>query len=204
MDQPNDRPGEEGSHFNPADGSPGAVTAGSVDQIRDIIFGSQMKAYERRFQLLEEHSRQRIEELHAEVGRRLEAIEAFARREFDAHGERLQNEQSSRSDAVQALSSQIGDAVRALSGSIAAQAEKQANETQDLLRRLTDLSQNLSEEVRRKDAESSQRLDQSVRELDDGKVARKALAELLLDMAARLSGEPAAPHGLGPNNPQHD
>jgi hypothetical protein len=204
VDHPNDRPGEEGSHFSPADGSPGAAEAGSVDQIRDIIFGSQMKAYERRFQLLEEHSRQRIEELHAEVGRRLDAIEAFARREFDAHGERLKSEQSSRSDAVQALSNQIADAVRTLSGSIAVQAEKQANEARDLLRQLADLSQRLSEEIRRTHAESSQRLDQSVRELDDGKVARKALAELLLDMAARLSGEPAAARDPGTDHLRND
>lgn len=204
MDHPNDRPGEEGSNFSPDNGSPGAAAAGSIDQIRDIIFGSQMKAYERRFHLLEEHSRQRIEELHAEVGRRLEAIEALTRREFDAHDERLKNEQSSRGDAVQALSHQIGEAVRELSGSIASQAEKQANATQDLLRQLSDLSQRLSEEIQRTHAESSQRLDQSVRQLDDSKVARRALAELLLDMAARLSGEPAAPHDPGTDHLRHD
>jgi hypothetical protein len=197
VDQSNDKSGEGGWH-----GSPPA--AGSIDQIRDIIFGSQMKEYERRFQVLEQHNLQRIEELHAEVGSRLDAIEAFARHEFDAYGERLQTEQSSRAEAIQALSSQIGDAARTLSSSIAAYAEKQTHETQDLRRQLTDLSQSLSEEIRKNHAESSQRLDQAVRELDHGKVARKALAELLSDMAARLSGEPATPKASGRGLPRNE
>jgi hypothetical protein len=108
VDQSNEKSGEGGMNHSSADGSPGAAATGSIDQIRDIIFGSQMREYERRFQQLEERTRQRIEELHAEVGKRLEAIEAFARREIDAQDERLKGEQSARSDAVQALSNEIG------------------------------------------------------------------------------------------------
>ena len=204
MDEPSEKSGEGGLHCNPADGSPGAAATGSIDQIRDIIFGSQMKEYERRFQRLEERSQQRIEELHAEVGKRLEAIEALVRREIDAQGERLKSEQSARSDAVTALSNEIGDAIRALSKSIEAQAEKQAHDAHDLRQQLMDLSKGLSEEIRQKHGESSQRLDQAVRELDDGKVARKALSEILLDMAARLSDELAAKLGRAADNLKHD
>lgn len=204
MDQPNEKSGEGGLPCSPADGSPGDAATGSVDQIRDIIFGSQMKEYERRFQRLEEHNRQRIEELHAEIGKRLDAIAAFARREFEAHGERLKSEESNRSETFQALSSQLGDAVRALSGSIGTQAHKQTNEAEDLRRQLADLSQSLSAEIRRMHGESSQRLDQAVRMLDDAKVTRKALSEMLLDMAARLSGEPPPTHEPGADHPHHD
>jgi hypothetical protein len=189
---------------SPADGSPGAAATGSIDQIRDIIFGSQMKEYERRFQHLEERTRQRIEELHAEVGKRLEAIEAFARREIDAQDERLKSEQTARGDAVKTLSDQIGDALRALSRSIEAQAEKQALESQDLRRQMLDLSNGLSEEIRQKYGEASQRLDQSVRELENGKVARTALSDMLLDMAARLSDEVAAKLGRTADPLKHD
>ena len=69
MDESSEKSGEGGLHCNPADGRPDAAETGSIDQIRDIIFGSQMKAYERRFQRLEERSQQRFDELHAEVGR---------------------------------------------------------------------------------------------------------------------------------------
>jgi hypothetical protein len=204
VDQSNEKSGEGGLHCNPADSSPGAAETGSIDQIRDIIFGSQMKEYERRFQRLEERSQQRIEELHAEVGNRLDTIEAFVRKELDAEGERLKSEQSARSDAVKALSNEIGEAVRSLSKSIEALAEKQANEAHALRQQAMDLSNSLSEEMRQKHGESSQRLDQAVRELDDGKVARKALSEILLEMAVRLSDELAAKLDRAAVNLKHD
>lgn len=204
MDQSNEKSGEGGMNHSSADGSPGAAATGSIDQIRDIIFGGQMKEYERRFQQLEERTRQRIEELHAEVGKRLEAIEAFARREIDAQDQRLKGEQSARSDAVQALSTEIGEALRALSRSIEAQAEKQTHEAQDLRQQMLDLSKGLSEEIRRKHGEASERLDQSVRALENGKVARTALSDILLDMAARLSEEVAAKLGRSADLLKHD
>jgi hypothetical protein len=204
VDQPNEKSGEVGLPCSSTDGNSGVAAADSIDQIRDIIFGSQMKEYERRFRRLEEHNRQCIADLHAEVCQRLDAIEAFARKEFEAHGESLKSEESRRAEAFQVLADQLGDAVRALSGSIAAQAEKQAGEAQDLRQALTDLSQSLSEEIRRKHVESSQRLDQGIRELEEAKVARTALSEMLLDLAARLSGQPASSHDSGAAPRPHD
>ncbi len=204
MDQSNENSGEGGLHCNPADGSPGAAETGSINQIRDIIFGSQMKEYERRFQRLEERSQQRIEELHAEVGKRLDTIEAFVRKELDVQGEQLKSEHSARGDAVKAVSNEIGAAVRALTTSIEAQAEKQAHEAHALRQQVMDLSKSLSEEIRQKHGESSQRLDQAVRELDDGKVARTALSEILLEMAMRLSHELAAKLDRAADNRKHE
>jgi uncharacterized FlaG/YvyC family protein len=195
VDESSEKSGEGELHGNPSDGRPDAAETGSIDQIRDIIFGSQMKEYERRFQRLEERSQQRIAELHAEVGQRLEAIEAFFRKEVDAHSEQLKSEHSARSDAIQKLTHEIGETVRALSASIEAQAQLQAHEAGELRQQMMELSKNLSEEIRQKHGESSQRLDQSVRELDNGKVARTALSEILLEMAARLSDELAAKLG---------
>ena len=204
MAKANEKSDQEGSPRKPADGSPEAVETGSIDQIRDIIFGSQMKEYERRFQRLEERNQHRIEELHAEVGKRLEAIEAFVRKELDAQSDRLKSEQSARGDTVKALSNEIGEAVRALSSSIEAHSEKQAGEVNDLRQQVMDQSKSLSEEIRQKHGESSQRLDQAVRELDDGMVARTALSEILLDMAVRLSDELAAKLGRTSDNLKHD
>jgi uncharacterized FlaG/YvyC family protein len=198
VDESSEKSGEGGLHCNPADGRPDAAETGSIDQIRDIIFGSQMKAYERRFQRLEERSQQRFDELHAEVGKRLEAIEAFFRREIDGQSEQLKSERSARSEAVQTLSNEIDKALRALSASIEAQAQKQAHEAADLRQQLMDFSKSLSEEIRQKHDESARRLDQEVRELDGGKVARTALSEILLDMAVRLSDELAAKLGRAP------
>jgi hypothetical protein len=204
VDESSEKSSEGGLHCNPADGSPDGAETGSIDQIRDIIFGSQMKEYERRFLRLEERSQQRIAELHAEVVKRLDAIEAFTRKEIDAQNEQLKSEHSARSDAVKTLANEIGEAVRALTRSIEAQAEKQAHEAGDLRQQVMDLSTSLSEEIRQKHGESSQRLDQAVRELDNGKVARTALSEILLEMAGRLSDELAAKLGRAPDHLKHD
>jgi hypothetical protein len=204
----NEKSGQGGPHRKPADSNPGpvpqAAETGSIDQIRDIIFGSQMKDYERRFQRLEERNQQRIEELHGEVGKRIDTIEAFVRKEIDAQSERLKSEHSARSDADKTLSKEIGESVRALSKSIEALTEKQAREARDLRQQAMDLSKSLSEEVRQKHGEASKSLDQAVRELDDGKVARTALAEMMLEMAVRLSDELAAKLGRSVDKLKHD
>src|SRR5436190_24030923 len=75
--------------------------SGKVDRIRDILFGSQMRDYDGRFQRLDERLTREAMEARAEVQTRLEALENFFKGEVESMTNRLNTERSERGDALE-------------------------------------------------------------------------------------------------------
>ena len=179
--------GAEGSRLQ--DYAQEASETGSVDKIRDILFGNQMKDYEKRFIRLEERMRKELRELREEMSKRLDSIEAFIKKEDEALRDRLKKEQSMRDDSTKTLSKEIKDAVRLISKNIEQLEEKQSKDSGDWRQQLLELSKNLSNEIQTNHKESSEALDRAVKELEEEKVARGTLSELFMGMAIRISDE---------------
>ena len=59
---------------NNAAGNPAAIPGASVDQIRNIIFGAQMEAYEKRFSSLDERMLKELALQREESNRRFDAV----------------------------------------------------------------------------------------------------------------------------------
>ena len=74
--------------------SPGTdiTDSGSVDKIRDILFGNQMRDFDRRFSHMEERLIKSTQDLRDETHKRLEALELFFKKELDALKARLKSE----------------------------------------------------------------------------------------------------------------
>src|SRR5580692_12969243 len=68
----------------------------NVDKIRDILFGSQMRDYEKRFVRLEDNVTKAIEGLREDMTKRLDTLGAFVRQEVDSVSTRLKSEKSER------------------------------------------------------------------------------------------------------------
>ncbi len=66
-------------------------TAGNVDKIRDILFGSQMKDYETRFSRLEETLTNQTTELRESTKKRMDGLEAYFKKEVEALQSRLKS-----------------------------------------------------------------------------------------------------------------
>src|SRR5262245_8356625 len=62
-------------------GGTAADGGASIDKVRDILFGSHLREFERRFIRLEERLVKETNDLKEDVRSRLEALEAFARSE---------------------------------------------------------------------------------------------------------------------------
>jgi hypothetical protein len=58
-----------------------------------------------------------------------------------------------------------------------------------LRQQLLDLSKDLASEIRKKHKESSKALDRAFKELNENKVARTTLSEMLMELAVRTSNE---------------
>ena len=185
-------------HKSSAESSPGSrpqesarehTGAQSVDKIREIIFGNQMQDYDKRFARLEEGVEKKLLELSDTTRKRLDSIEAFIKKEIDALSDRLKNEQSLRDAATQKISKELKDSTQLLSKDIEQLVEKQSKDTRELRQQILDASKELANDIASKQAEAAQALKRAYNELNEDKVARTTLSELLMELAVRTSNE---------------
>jgi len=161
--------------------------ANEIDTIRDIIFGRQMANYEDRFAQLEERINAQIAAMGEQMTHRLEKTETLIKEQNDRLTERLNDEQSERKAEADRLSRDIVDAQKGLSSDIDALSTRQAQDIRTIGEQLTTLSNDLSDEIHIQHVEISKNVEQAVQELDNDKLASKALSQLLMEMAGRLT-----------------
>src|SRR6202043_4280464 len=80
-----------------------APEGANVDKIRDILFGSQMRDYEKRFVRLEETVTKAIETLREDMTKRLDPLGNYIKEETDSLGQRIKTEKSERAEGLKEL-----------------------------------------------------------------------------------------------------
>jgi hypothetical protein len=163
--------------------------SGKVDRIRDILFGSQMRDYDGRFQRLEEHLAQEAAEIRAVVQKRLETLENFMKGEVESITNRADAERSERSSAIEKLGRDLAEAAKNLESRIKNLDEQTAKETHALRQQQLDQSKALSEEIREKHDQMKASLDREAEQIRGAMTGREALAEMLSEVALRLKNE---------------
>lgn len=155
--------GDDGARAMLAEQTGGA----SLDKVRDILFGVQMRDYERKIGRLEE--------------RLLKETESLA--------ERIKAEHDERSDGAKDLARELKETGRAFDKKTAHLDDQLAKSQRELRQQMLDQYQRLAEEIRQKTEEVLMRLAQESQELRTEKTDRAALASLLTEMAMRLNNE---------------
>ena len=84
----------------------------NVDQIRDILFGGQMRDYERRFQDMGQRLEAEMARLRDSQDKRLAQIDKRVDEQFDKLAKQLRQEISDRNQAVDDLESRVQQAAR--------------------------------------------------------------------------------------------
>jgi hypothetical protein len=191
---------EEITTTAPEDGSKQAsspsVAPGNVDQIRDILFGAQMRDYERRFVRLEEKVSKDVAKLREEMGKRSDDLEAFIQREVESLGDRLASEQKDRVSRDDQLKTEIDALMSALESKAADLDEKLTSSTRDLRKQILDQSKSLSKEIDSRSAALTQSLEKEAGQLQVAKLDRSKLAEILSQISIQLTDELALSLGL--------
>lgn len=165
----------------------------SVDRIRDILFGAQMKDYEKRFLALESRLLQESEELRREVNNRFEALESFFQKELDSLTNRAKTEEHRRNEAEGEIQVEIKASKELLEKKVAKLNDETGESLRDLRQQLLGQSKDLGEEIRRKSDQLSSTLLEEIAQLRAAKTDRTALASMLTEVAMRLNedAEPA-------------
>jgi hypothetical protein len=162
---------------------------GNVDKIRDILFGNQMRDYDRKFSNLEDRLLKEVSRAREESGKRLEALENFIKKELETTSDRQKNEESERKSSIKALSNELDKAAKDLDKKLSNLDDQLTASTRDLRQQILDQYQNLSADISSKYHELAEMQEKIASELREDKVDRTALSALLTDLALRISGD---------------
>jgi hypothetical protein len=169
----------------------------SLDKVRDILFGVQMRDYDRRFARLEERLVKETADLKDEVKKRLDALDAYVKNETESLADRLKVERDEREQASADGSRALAEAARTLEKK-AGQLDEQLNKNQrELRQQILDQSQRLSDDMRVKVEDVLATLAREAESLRSEKTDRATLASLLNEMAMRLTDELRIPGAEG-------
>ncbi|HMG05391.1 MAG TPA: hypothetical protein VK581_08015 [Chthoniobacterales bacterium] len=163
--------------------------SGKVDRIRDILFGSQMRDYDGRFQRLDERLEREAADARADMQKRLEALENFLKGAVESLSNRLNTEQSERGSAVEKLGRDLAETARTLELATKNLGEHAGREIHALRQQLLDQSKALSDEIRDKHDQMKGHLDREAEQIRGAMTGREALGEMLSEVALRLKNE---------------
>ena len=165
-------------------------TPESLDKVRDILFGGQMRAVETRIHSLEERLLREQQALRADFVRQLGELEEFARKELQDLLDRLAAERGKRTEELKSLGAELREAIRGIEKRHA-KLEEAANQGDAALRdQLLLQAKATSTDLGKLSDRLSADLTRSHQELKATKTDSAALATLFTDLAARLGGTP--------------
>jgi hypothetical protein len=161
----------------------------NVDQIREILFGSQMREYGQRFANIEERLLHETGELKADVRRRLESLEAYTKQELSELAERLGTERTERSESAGRISQDLTDSVKSLERRLMQADDRVSRDLRDLRQLTLNHLKGLLDDLAQRIGMSEERQNRRLEELSSTTVDRLALANLLAELALRMRGE---------------
>ena len=160
-----------------------------MDKVRNLLFGSQMRDYDRRFAELAERVRSEGERLREEQDARLARLETFLRTELERLDGRLQQERQERQGAQQEQDDRIESRQRELAARIESLDARLSKEALDLRGELQAQADGQLAELHRSHRELGVALETQGARLHDEKTGRDELAQLFTELGLRLNRE---------------
>lgn len=163
--------------------------ANSLDKVRDILFGNQMREVEKKLARLEERLLKECASLREDSRKRLDSIENYIKQEVESLSQRIVNEQSTRDEGLRVLVEDNKKIITALEKKLT-QLDDNINNTQrDLRDQILNQSKNLQNDILQKYEEILAALQRESQDLRQAKTDRSTLANLLNEMAIRLNSQ---------------
>lgn len=166
----------------------------SLEKVRDILFGGQMRAVDSRLAALEQRFQRDLETLRSDSQKRLAGLETSVTRDLQAQAELIKSERTKRGDDFKQLGSDLRASIRNLEKLIAKLDDATSKADADLRTAILEQSKTLTAELKRLADQTSAEIKRVTQELRSEKLDTTSLIELLSDMALRLTEDLQAPH----------
>jgi DNA repair exonuclease SbcCD ATPase subunit len=161
----------------------------NVDKIRDILFGSQMRDYEKRFARLEDTITKALDTLREDMTKRLDTLSSFVRQEVDSLSTRLKAEKSERAEGLKDISREIKDGAKVIEKKLSSLEEQMSDGQSELRAKLLEHSKSVSAEIDKLRRDTTAALNREVDVLRDEKTDRAGLADLFNEFSLRLKNK---------------
>ncbi|MFB2921474.1 MULTISPECIES: hypothetical protein [Aerosakkonema] len=166
---------------------------GNIDQIRDIIFGPQLREYNNRFDkiesdisLVQQEMRDRIDQVRTVLSTELRAA-------VDGLEKKVKSLNLTSQEEINDLRQQLDRVNKKFSNSIEALDQTVDNQTSSLREELSQARSKLQEDVRSLRAQVFDELERRISVMRDVKVSRDDMAEILFELGMRLKGNEFVP-----------
>lgn len=163
--------------------------AGSLDKVREILFGSQAREYDKRLAGLELRIAKEAADLRADLKRRFDSLETYIKGEIESLTGRLKSEQNERQQTIAGLSNELKELLRNADRRTSELDESVSKSNREFRQQLLDQSKALGDEIRQKHDELQAALEREAGTLRDDKTDRAALAAMFTELALRLRNE---------------
>lgn len=184
-DENNATKGGQGQNLSDALGD----HAGNLGKVRDILFGAQMRDYDKRFTRLEERIASEIQSLKDDVKNQFTSLESYVNKEVESLIDRLKDEQAERGSALKEVNKEVADLTRNFEKRTTKLDEQLTKMERETRQQLLDQSKTLRDETQQKFDELRRILDSESSDLRDSKTDRAMLADLMTEVAMRLRDE---------------
>ena len=163
--------------------------SGNLDKVRDILFGSQMQEYEKRFNRLEERLGNECAILRDDTKKRLDSIETYIKQEIESLAETVKKQQTAQDEALKELAQEQKTQTTSLNQKISQIDEETNRSASNLRQQILEQSKNLDYEIKQKFTEILAVLERETQELRTDKANRSTLSALFAEIAIRLRNE---------------
>ncbi|AFY33130.1 hypothetical protein [Calothrix sp. PCC 7507] len=161
----------------------------SLDKVRDILFGNQIREVEKKYIRLEERLVKELANVRDEQRKRLDSLEIYIKKEVESLTERLKHEQSERDNGVKLLAEEHKNITIALEKKLTQFEEQTTNSQRELREQILNQSNSLQDDIRQKYEEILTLLEREAQELRRDKTDRSSLASLFTELAIRLNSD---------------
>lgn len=164
-----------------------AANVGNVDKIRDILFGGQMRDYEKRFKRLEERFTQENMLFREDMLQRIKVIEDRIEGDIDNVVEKAKVERQERILAQQDLQRETATLRNEVNNRLTQLDEQISKEIKSLRQQTLNRFQEIALQLRQQSDLLTSLFNQEVAQLQEDKVNRADLAAFLNEIAMRLT-----------------
>ena len=161
-------------------------TQQNLEQVRDILFGGQMRTLDRRLAKMEERSQRESDRLRTDLEQRLENLEAWAQQKVEALDEKIKVERTKRTDEVKMVRADLKQGLEHLDRTVGKLDDATSEASAELRDKLLGLTKTLSADIVALSERLTADLDRTATELRFDKTDTASLVELFSDVARRL------------------
>jgi vacuolar-type H+-ATPase subunit I/STV1 len=159
----------------------------SIEQVRDLLFGGQMRMVDARIQSLDERLAHETSSMRSDFERQITELDNAIKKELARHAERLVAERTKRVDDLKALSSELRDSLRSLEKRHTTLEEAAGLADADLRDHLIKQGATFNSELTRTSERLSTELDRITSQLQADKLDASALVSGLTELAGRIA-----------------